>query len=62
MNANVANLSLLAGLAWLAQASAMVSVPAALVTVGALVIGLTMICSHGEPEGLNVFHQTESRW
>lgn len=43
MNAKTYNLSMLTGVMFIGAGVAMVSVPAALVTVGALVIGLTML-------------------
>jgi hypothetical protein len=42
MTPTVYNLSLLAGLGSIGAGVAMVSIPAALVTVGALIIGLTL--------------------
>lgn len=46
MNATIYNLSLLAGLGLVGAGVGMVNVPAALATVGALVIGLTVFGAH----------------
>lgn len=43
MNAKTYNLSMLTGVMFIGIGVGMVSVPAALVTVGAMVIGLTML-------------------
>jgi hypothetical protein len=51
MNMITYNVSLLAGLGMIGAGVALVSVPAALVTVGALVIGLTLAGAHMSRKG-----------
>lgn len=51
MNALTYNASLLAGIAMIGGGVAMVSVPAALVTVGTLVVGLTIIGAYLSRKG-----------
>jgi hypothetical protein len=51
MNALTYNASLLAGLAMIGGGVAMVSVPAALVTVGVLVVGMTIFGAYLSRKG-----------